>query len=126
MRARWPYLALLLAGAGCTGAIGANAGSTGSGAAGAGSPAGTGNVGGPGTAGAGNGVSSGTGNSGGPGAGGTTGTPPTPVSFACDATVKPPVATLRRLTMAQFRNTVADLATFALASSSAGATVMTE
>jgi len=126
MRARWPYLALILAGGGCTGAIGANAGSTGSGAAGAGNPAGTGNSGGPGVAGTGNTVGTGTGNSGGPGAGGSTGTTPTPVNFACDAAAKPPVATLRRLTMAQFRNTVSDLAAFALASTSAGATVMTE
>ena len=69
MRARWPYLALILAGGGCTGAIGANAGGTGSGAAGAGNPAGTGNSGGPGVAGAGNAVGTGTGNSGGPGHG---------------------------------------------------------
>jgi len=132
MRARWPYLALLLAGGACTGAIGANGGGTGSGAAGAGNPAGTGNSVGSGTgnsvgSGTGNSVGSGTGNSGGPGTGGAgAGTVTTPVNFACDATTKPPVATLRRLTMTQFRNTVADLAAWAVGSASTGATVMTE
>jgi hypothetical protein len=60
------------------------------------------------------------------GGGAGTAAPPAPVTFACDATAKPPVATLRRLTMTQFRNTVADLAAFALNGAIAGQTVMTE
>jgi hypothetical protein len=114
MRGSRPYLALLLAAAGCVGQVGAN----GTGSAGAsGSGTGTGNIGGPGAG--------GTGNSGGPGTGGA-GAGTTPVIFACDANTAPQAATLRRLTMAQYRNTVADLAAWALGGASAGQTVMTE
>jgi hypothetical protein len=128
MRARWPYLALILATGACSGRIGANGPGLGSGAAGASNPAGTGNSGGPGVGGAGAGgagAGTGTGSSGGPGAGGAT-TPTYDATFACNANTAPPVATLRRLTMSQFRNTVSDLAAWALASASGGATVMTE
>jgi hypothetical protein len=121
MRPLWPYLALLAAG--CVGKVSGHHADTGSGSGNAGTPgSGTANTGGPGVGG-----DAGVGNVGGPGTGGGAGTStPTPVNFACDAAVKPPVATLRRLTMAQFRNTVSDLAAFALGSASAGQTVVTE
>jgi hypothetical protein len=121
MRGTRPYLALVpalaVAAAGCVGQVGSNG--TGSGSAGSSGP-GTGNVGVPGTGGA-----AGAGNSGGPGTGGA-GASTTPVNFACDANAAPPVATLRRLTMTQYRNTIADLAAWALGSASAGQTAMTE
>jgi hypothetical protein len=120
MRGSRPYLALVLAGAvaaaGCVGQVGSN-GSGSAGSSGAGAGPGTGNVGVPGAGGA--------GNSGGPGTGGA-GAGTTPVNFACDANAAPPVATLRRLTMTQYRNTIADLAAWALGSASGGQTVMTE
>src|SRR3954451_9009698 len=128
MRAVWPYLALLLATAGCVGQVSANGqGASGTGNSG-GPGTGAGNSGGPGAGGAGNvggPGAGGAGKAGGPGTAGTGNGPP-PVNFACDATTKPPVATLRRLTMTQFRNTVADLASWAVGSASAGQTVMTE
>lgn len=37
----------------------------------------------------------------------------TPVTFACDESARPPVATLRRLTMTEYSNTVKDLAVWA-------------
>ena len=116
-----PYLALVLAlaAAGCVGQVGSNGSGNGSGSAASSGP-GTGNVGVPGAGGA-----AGAGNSGGPGTAGA-GAGTTPVNFACDANAAPPVATLRRLTMTQVRNTVADLAAWALGSTSAGQTVMTE
>ncbi|HEY7373014.1 MAG TPA: DUF1592 domain-containing protein [Polyangia bacterium] len=117
MRRLWPTLALLSAAGGCVGQVSGHGGGSGS-AGSAGTGAGTGNVGGPGAGGA--------GNVGGPGAGGAGAGTPTPVEFACDASAAPPVATLRRLTMTQYRNTIADLAAWALASASAGQTVMTE
>ena len=42
-------------------------------------------------------------------------------AFACDATAKPPVGVLRRLTMTQYRNTIADLVTWSVGASAAGA-----
>jgi hypothetical protein len=90
---------------------------------------GTGNTTGTGT---GNSTGTGTGNTVGTGSAGTSGTgtggsvvPPDP-TFACDAAARPPVASLRRLTMAQYRNTIVDLAAFALGSASMGQTIATE
>ncbi len=124
MRGPWAYLALLLAVTGCVGQVSGRSGSggsgPGSGAAASSGSAGAGNVGGPGVGGG-----AGAGNIGGPGSGGS-GVTPTPITFACDANAKPPVATLRRLTMTQYRNTVADLAAWAVGGTSAGQTVVTE
>jgi len=47
-------------------------------------------------------------------------------SFACDATARPPAATLRRLTMSQYKNTLADFVAFATGSPSETATVLAE
>jgi len=94
MRGRWPILALIVAAGGCDGQIAGRGGGS----------AGAGNIGGPGAGGAG-----GAGSSGGPGAAGAGASTSTPVTFACDANAAPPVATLRRLTMTQVRNTVSDL-----------------
>jgi hypothetical protein len=46
------------------------------------------------------------------------------ISFACNANAAPPQGVLRRLTMTQYRNTVADLATWATGSASNGQSVM--
>jgi hypothetical protein len=126
MRGPSAYLVVLLA-AGCTGQVGANGpGASGSAGSGPGPGAGGSGVTGAGNAtgaggGTGAGNSTGAGNA--TGAGGA-GTPD--VSFACDPNAKPPVATLRRLTMAQYRNTVADLAAWAAGSASMGQTIVTE
>lgn len=47
-------------------------------------------------------------------------------AFACDPNAKPPAATLRRLTMSQYRNTLADFVTFATGSASESASVLAE
>jgi hypothetical protein len=47
-------------------------------------------------------------------------------SFACDASAKPPVASLRRLTMSQYRNTVADFVAFATGSVTETSAVLSE
>jgi hypothetical protein len=47
-------------------------------------------------------------------------------SFACDANAKPPVASLRRLTMSQYRNTVADFVAFATGSATETSAVLSE
>ncbi len=47
-------------------------------------------------------------------------------SFACDAAARPPVASLRRLTMSQYRNTLADFVAFATGSPSEAASVLSE
>jgi len=47
-------------------------------------------------------------------------------SFACDAAARPPAASLRRLTMSQYRNTLADFVAFATGSASEAATVLAE
>ena len=127
MRAAPRYLLLALAVAGCTGQVGVN----GQGATGTGTGSGSGSAGSSGSAGAGNSPGPGVGGSGnvgsigGPGTGGASVVPPD-LSFACDATAKAPVAALRRLTMAQYRNTIADLVTWAVGGASAGQTVLTE
>src|SRR5882724_10069992 len=54
--------------------------------------------------------------------GGATGT----TAFACDAAAKPPSATLRRLTMSQYRNTVTDFIASATGSASETAAVLAE
>src|SRR5687768_2361668 len=88
-----------LAGAGASTGAGASAGSGASAGAGAsaGSSAGNGSANGGGGAGAGS------------GSGAAAGSGGTPVSFSCDESAKEPEASLRRLTMAQYRNTVRDL-----------------
>ena len=96
----------------------------GSGATSAGGSSGNGNPssagsstapGGSGTSGSG---SSGGGTSGGGTSGGTSSAPPT---FACDDSVAPPAESLRRLTMTEYENTVADLIVWALAGDSTNA-----
>jgi hypothetical protein len=118
-------IALGLAAGGCVGQGGehgaGSAGASGSAAVGGPGTGGSGNSGGPGT---GNTTGTGTGNTTGAGTGGTIGPPD--VTFACDPNAKAPAAALRRLTMAQFRNTVADLSAWAVGSASAGQTVLTE
>jgi hypothetical protein len=47
-------------------------------------------------------------------------------SFSCDANAKPQPASLRRLTMSQYRNTIADFVAFATGSASEAATVLGE
>ena len=47
-----------------------------------------------------------------------------PDTFACDPQAKPPEANLRRLTMAQYRNTLASIAAFAMSDASTGAEVV--
>jgi hypothetical protein len=47
-------------------------------------------------------------------------------SFTCDATARPPVAGLRRLTMSQYRNTLADFVAFATGSATEAAAVLDE
>jgi len=121
MRGGWPILALFVAVGGCNGQISGHGGAAGSSGSGAGTGTGTGASGGPGAGGA--GVA---GSTGGPGTAGAGAGTSTPVTFACNANAAPPVATLRRLTMTQVRNTVSDLAAWALGSASAGQTVMTE
>lgn len=47
-------------------------------------------------------------------------------AFDCDAAARPPVASLRRLTMSQYRNTVADFVAFATGSATETAAVLDE
>jgi Protein of unknown function (DUF1592)/Protein of unknown function (DUF1588)/Protein of unknown function (DUF1595) len=47
-------------------------------------------------------------------------------SFGCDAAARPPAATLRRLTMSQYRNTLADFVGFATGSATEAAAVLAE
>ncbi|HEX2872139.1 MAG TPA: DUF1592 domain-containing protein [Polyangiaceae bacterium] len=47
-------------------------------------------------------------------------------SFACDTAARPPAATLRRLTMSQYRNTLADFVAFATGSATETASVLAE
>ena len=47
-------------------------------------------------------------------------------SFVCDAAARPPAATLRRLTMSQYRNTLADFVAFAAGNASEAAAVLAE
>lgn len=75
----------------------------------------TGNTGSGGAANAGGGGQSGSGNATGGGS-----------SFACDPNAKPPAATLRRLTMSQYKSTLADFVSFATASASESAAVLAE
>ena len=80
------------------------------------------------------GASTGTAGAGGGGAGNGTGTAGTSggagagatVAFACDASAVPPVGVLRRLTMTQYQNTIADLVTWAAGGASAGQAVLAE
>jgi hypothetical protein len=52
--------------------------------------------------------------------------PDAPTSFKCDPTQKPPVGSLRLLTVAQYTNTLTDLTSWALGDPSGAATVLTE
>jgi hypothetical protein len=136
MRAVRPGLFVLVVTAGCVGGIGANGTGAGTGSgAGAGTGTGTGATVGSGTAGSAGSGTAGAGDVGGPGVGGAGnsvgsgggGSIAPPVTmFACDAAAKAPVTALRRLTMAQYRNTIADLAAWAAGGGSAGQTVVTE
>src|SRR5215217_7108657 len=47
-------------------------------------------------------------------------------SFACDNAARPPAASLRRLTMSQYKNTLTDFVAFATGSASEAAAVLTE
>jgi Protein of unknown function (DUF1592)/Protein of unknown function (DUF1588) len=60
------------------------------------------------------------------GAGTASGGGATVTSFACDAAAKPPVATLRRLTMSQYRNTLTDFIAAASGSATEAAAVLSE
>lgn len=103
MRTRGLHLLLLLLGAGCsTASPTRHAGAGGDGAVAAGGSSATG------------------GSGGGSGPGGAS------PSFACDASARPPAATLRRLTMSQYKNTLADFVSFATGSSSESAAVLAE
>jgi hypothetical protein len=73
----------------------------------------------PGNAGSSSGGSSTLGGAG----GGASGETP---SFTCDASARPPAASLRRLTMSQYRNTLTDFVAFALGSPSESAAVLAE
>jgi hypothetical protein len=48
------------------------------------------------------------------------------LSFTCDASAKPAAASLRRLTMSQYRNTIADFVAFATGDAGQAATVLSE
>lgn len=54
------------------------------------------------------------------------GAPGAPPTFACDSSAKPAQAVLRRLTMTQYRNTLSDLLSWALADATAARAVSTE
>jgi hypothetical protein len=71
----------------------------------------------PPTAGAGGGAGQG---------GGNGGTSSETLSFSCEASSKPPPASLRRLTMSQYRNTIADFVAFATGSTTEASTVLGE
>jgi len=86
----------------------------------------TATVGNPGTMGAGGATGTGsmTGTPAGTaGTGGPTSLPPT---FACDTSARPPESALRRLTMTQYRNTIADLVAWASGGATSGKTIMAE
>ena len=85
-------------------------GATGSGATGAGGSAGKGS-GGASSASGGSGASGASGSS---GSGGTATTVAAPPTFSCDDTSAPPAESLKRLTMTEYQNTVADLIRFAV------------
>src|SRR4051794_27855287 len=120
-------LSLAMALASCIGAVGAPGGTpagdgpgmTGGGLGGAGPRPG---VGGNGGAGIPPGGAGGGGGSAPPGLGGASGTMVTVAPFACNAAAKAPLATLRRLTMTQYQNTVADLVTWAVGDAATGKT----
>jgi hypothetical protein len=148
LRALGVSLALCLAAAGCVGKVtegvgpdgspiangsgaatgsGATTGSgtggsgpNGSGAASSGGSSGKGSAssGGSSAASGGNGTSGSSSASGGDGTGGS-GTTPAPPTFACDDSVAPPAESLRRLTMLEYQNSVADLLAWALAGDAA-------
>jgi hypothetical protein len=60
------------------------------------------------------------------GSAGTSGTVTPPPTFACNPSARPPEATLRRLTMTQFKNTISDLVAWASGSAANGRTILTE
>jgi hypothetical protein len=65
------------------------------------------------------------GSSGNPG-GPTSGTLDAPTSFKCDATVKPPLGSLRAKTMVQYQNSISALVSWGLRDPNGGATVLGE
>jgi hypothetical protein len=74
------------------------------------------------------GAANGGGSGGAAAAGGSSGAPTSAgePSFACDPGARPPAATLRRLTMSQYRNTLADFVAFATGSPTEAAAVLAE
>lgn len=54
------------------------------------------------------------------------GAPGNSTAFACDQSARPPQAVLRRLTMTQYRNTISDLLSWALADATAARTALNE
>jgi len=108
-------------GSGAETGSGASSSSGGNGTAGS---SGKGSSGGSGQASGGNGTSGSSGNSsstGGTSAGGNGQVP----SFACDDSAAPPAESLRRLTMTEYRNSIADLVSFALGGDSASIKTVT-
>ncbi|HTQ03662.1 MAG TPA: DUF1592 domain-containing protein [Polyangiaceae bacterium] len=95
-----------------TGSGTGGAGTNGSGATGAGGSSGKGSAASGGSS-ASSGTSGASSSSGGDASGGT-GTTSAPPTFACDDGVAPPAESLRRLTMTEYENTVADLVAWAL------------
>jgi len=95
-------------------------GTNGSGAASSGGSAGKGSAasGGSSASSGASGTSGSSSASGGDGSGGT-GTTSAPPTFACDDSVAPPADSLRRLTMTEYQNSVADLIAWALAGDAA-------
>jgi hypothetical protein len=137
LRALGVSLALGLAAAGCVGKVtegvgpdgsplpsgsgavtgsgaASGSGANGSGAASSGGSAANGGSGGSASSSGGHGASGSSSSSGGDGAGGN-GTSSGPPTFACDDSVAPPAAALRRLTMTEYENSVAELVAWALA-----------
>lgn len=110
-------------GSGATNGSGASS-SSGGNASNGGSSGKSGGASSGGTSGNGSSGSSGSGasSSGGTSSGNGSGTDP---SFACDEAVPPPVASLRRLTMAEYTNSVADLVTFAVKGDASAAKTVT-
>jgi hypothetical protein len=91
-----------------------------------GDPGNPGNPGTTGTGGSGSGIITGAGGSGSvlPGTGTGGAFVPETVKFSCNTNAMPPQGVLRRLTMAQVRNTVADLVTWAVGSASTGQSIL--
>lgn len=105
--------------AGASSASAGSGGSVATSAGGGGADSGGGASHGAGTSGA-------PGTSGASGATGSSGSASTSTSFACNDKASPAAATLRRLTMTQYKNTIGDLVTWAIGGGSAARTILTE